>query len=278
MCVYKTISESFTKECIHLFSSWCWIRKDFLPEYEKLLEEGIIGGENPQGELIWETKQKYVYKITTFSSRNIVYKAYHCFRHPRHYLFRAAPTGLEALNYEKVIAMDIPTARVLAAGETRRFFFPRKAFFITGFLEKTSDGREFLKEGKEEKNTLWKNEFLAKNMQYIAIFHDHGFLHKGFTPYNTLWREKSSGEEKKEGDLLQVYWIDVASCREMKPNKKFLSGRAEDLAQFFSYFSLTEEERKNIWEIYCANTKTLQTGKKDFWNMVEDLYHKKIAK
>ena len=207
----------------------------------------------------------------------IVYKFYHSLRNPQHFINRPAPTGLEALNYQEILSLGLPTAEVLAVGETRFFFFPRKAFFITAFLEGTCDGREFLPGGKCAENSLWKEEYCRKNMEYIARFHDRDFLHRGFTPFNTLWREKAK-EKQTEGDLLDVFWIDVASCRHPKDKEKLLPGKAADLGHFFSFLRMPEEERRTFTRIYMENTRTLGKSFEEFFPMVEESYAAELEK
>ncbi|MBO4303043.1 MAG: hypothetical protein J6A21_00480 [Lentisphaeria bacterium] len=275
--MFTKVSQCFGRDCIRLFSSWCWIRQDFVSDYEALKKGRLLSMEAPGGEILWKTRQKFVLKRTAPSGRVIVCKSYHDLRNPQHFVNRPAPTGLEALNYQEILSLGLPTAEILAVGETRFFFFPRKAFLITAFLEGTRDGREFLPGGKEAENSLWKMEYCRKNMEYIAKFHDRDFLHRGFTPFNTLWREKAK-EKQTEGDLLDVFWIDVASCRQPKDKERLLPGKAEDLGHFFSFFRLPEEERRFLTGIYVQNTRALGKSFEEFFPMVEACYATELEK
>lgn len=273
MGIFKTVSANFIKKHIRLFSSWCWVRQDFVDDFEKLIPEQFAP-DAAGNTLLWKTKQKYVFMRTADSGKVIVCKKYHKFRHPQHFITRPAPTGLEALNYQLLRTLGIPSAELLAAGETRFCFFPKEAFFITEFLENTCDGREFLPEGKYADNKDWKEEFCRKNLLNIAKFHDNKFLHKGFTPFNSLWREKDK-EKQVPGDMLELFWIDVATCRYCKKGEKLLQGRAKDLALFFSFLCPREEERKELVHFYIENCTSLQSSFEEFFSLVEE-YHKKI--
>ncbi|MBO5761467.1 MAG: hypothetical protein J6S53_07995 [Lentisphaeria bacterium] len=277
MCIKKIVSEFFRKENIHLFSSWSWVQSDFAEEFAYLQKNSLLEKDAPGSKCIWATRQKYVLKLVTPSGRSIACKKYHLFRNPQHFLNRATPAGLEALNYQEIASLHIPTAKILAAGEKRRFFFPREAFFITEFLEGTSDGREFLSGGQYCHKTEWKDEFIKKNIRYLALFHDNDFLHKGFTPFNMLWKEKPLSLQK-EGDLLDIFWIDAATCRKIKDRKKLFSGKGEDFALFFSFFDFTEEERKEYILFYTENTRTLECSFEEFFLLTEKYYNKKLEK
>ena len=273
----KTVSDRFNEKCIRLFSSWCWINSDFADDFEYLQKQGLLVKNAPGTLCIWETKQKYVLKLAAPSGISIACKKYHKFRNPQHFLNRPTPAGLEALNYQQILSMGIPAAKVLAAGEKRFLFFPREAFFITGFLEGTSDGREFITGGKYTGKAEWKKEFIKKNIQYIAKFHDKEFHHKGFTPFNMLWKEKECSRQK-EGDRLEIFWIDVASCRKVKDRERLLPGKAEDFGHFFSFFDLTEEERKEYIRFYMENAHALESSFEEFFPMVEACYNIKLQK
>lgn len=277
MGIRKTFSDFFRKESIKLFSSWCWVKSDFAEEFAYLQKNSLLDKGSPGAQCIWETKQKYVLKLTIPAGRSIACKKYHTFRNPQHFIKRATPAGLEALNYQELFSLGIPAPQILAAGETRRFFFPRNAFFITEFLENTSDGRDFIDDGKYLHQTAWKQEFVKKNIQYLALFHDQGFLHKGFTPFNMLWKEKETALQK-EGDLLDIFWIDVASCRNVKDKEKLLWGKAEDFGHFFSFFDFTREERKEFILFYTENTRKLECSFEEFFLMAEEYYNIKAEK
>lgn len=234
---------------IRLRCSWSWVQESFASDLEKIFQSDLLL-ENGPSERIWSTKQKFVLKVHTPEGRVAAYKTYRYIKHPRAHIFRASPTGLEAVNYAMLEEMSLPMAKLLAVGETRKFFLIKTAYLITEFVEGSRDGTAFLTNGAFAENEAYKKEFCLKNLSYLAKLHDHGVIHNGTAPYNMLWKEKESSG-RREGDTLEVVWIDVATCRKRSFGKKFIKMVRNDLKKFLTPFAFSREEMLALMRHYC---------------------------
>ena len=244
------VSGEFSGKMIRLCRSWSWVLDSFSPDWEKLSRTELLQ-ENGPSEMIWSTKQKFVLKVHTPENRVVAYKTYRYIKHPRSYIFRPSPTGLEALNYAALQKMGLPMAKLLAVGETRKFCFVKTAFLITEFVASSLDGTAFLPGKEYALNRAYLEEFCTKNLAYLALLHDHGVIHNGSAPYNMLWKEKCAAD-RKEGDCLDVIWIDVATCRRVPAGKGFIRKAGQDLAKFLIPFAFSKDELLSWVNFYCS--------------------------
>ena len=70
----KTISTQLEKSMLSLKDSWQWISADFAEEFEELCQNPASFTPEGPGEVIWQTRNKYVLLLTTKSGRKIIYK------------------------------------------------------------------------------------------------------------------------------------------------------------------------------------------------------------
>ena len=240
------VQKKFSLSITSLWKSWKFVQESFADEYKKLSDSGRLC-EHGGGEFLWQTSQKYVLKIASPAGRNIVFKSYRKIRDRRKYLFRLTPCGLEAANYQILENAGFPMAKLLSVGEERIFLFVKNAFLITEFAEGYYDGKVFLPGKFRQEDWQNREEFIIRNLQYLAKLHDSGFLHQGFMPGNLLWKKKVHPE--KETETLDLIWIDVATCRKVSP-QKLKQRLGFEIGNFFRHFNFTDEEILKYLECY----------------------------
>ena len=236
------ITSAFNASMPRQASSWRWVHSDFADDFAGL-QTGDALKENGSSEKIWQTKQKFVLKVQTASGRIVVYKSYRMVKDWLRCIFRLSPLAREALNYQLLLDMGLPMARLLAAGDTRSCFILKGGFLVTEFAQDTSDGRDFCKGAKHASDTSLRDAFIRAVFANLAKMHDHGWIHRGSTPANFLYRRK--------GNSLETVWIDVATCRQVS---RFAQKRLipEDFVNFFRFFDFTPEQRKAYEELYLS--------------------------
>ena len=235
---------------LKLFSSWSYFNADH-PEIKELLAQKndlVPGGKYP---VLWHTRHKFVLKLTLADGREVVYKAPERIKGVHKYLFRPGPYGMEALNFSRLISMGLPMVKLVASGEERHCFVLKSGFVVTEFASGFSDGRDFLPGAVRENEKNLVDEFVGRNFAYLAKMHASGVIHRGFTPANLLYRLRS--EPDGENNLLDILWIDVASCKKLFAGIGLRRGIARDIALFFHYFNFSREEKLRYIGIYCAN-------------------------
>ena len=262
--ISEIISDRFTGKEIRLSKAWRWVRTDFAREFHQLLADKA---ELPDSgnEIIWKTRHKYTLKIPTAAGRIVAYKRYLQLRlFP--YLYHLTPTAHEALNYQKLELLGLPMARLLAVGDDRTCFRPKSGFIVTEFAENCRDGRAFYPGGELEKKTDWKNEFCRQNFELIAKLHDAGIYHRGFTPANELWRLRPAPDQN--GNQLEIIWIDVASCRPLRPaalRKKI----PDDFVNFLRFFQFPPETYQTFLQAYCRAVKVKRFEPEELFSEVK---------
>ena len=250
--VKEYITSAFDASMPRQASSWRWVHSDFAKDFVAL-QAGDALLENGSSERIWQTTQKYVLKVRTPSGHLVVYKSYRLVKEWLKCIFRLSPLAREALNYQQLLDMGLPMARLLAAGDTRSCFILKGGFLVTEYAQETSDGRDFYGDGKNAADTALRDAFIREVFANLAKMHDHGWVHRGSTPANFLYRLK--------GKSLETVWIDVATCRQKSPSaqKRLIP---EDFVNFFRFFNFTPEQRKAYEELYLSfathNLFTLQ--------------------
>ena len=226
------------------FSSWSWIHSEFAADFAAL-QSGNALNEDGGSEIIWQTKQKFVLKVPTPAGRTVVYKSYRKVKDWFRCIYRLSPLAREALNYQQFLDLGLPMARLLAAGDKRACFILKGGFLVTEYAKDTSDGRDFYGSGTHASNARLRDAFIHRVFADLAKLHDHGWVHRGSTPANFLYRRKS--------ESLETVWIDVAACRKVSCliQRRLIP---EDFVNFFRFFDFTPEQRKNYEESYLSHT------------------------
>ena len=233
-----------------LAGSYCFVHKDFAEFFEQLQTQGMLR-ENGPCEMIWSTHTKFVLKVPLPDGRFIAFKTYRKIRKPLKFALRPSPCGFEALNFQLIEKCNIPVVKLLAVGDERSFFKLKNAFIITEFADGFSDGRDFMSGNVMGDKTELRNEFISRNICWMAHLHDAGIMHRGFTPANLLYKVS----ESNDGNALELKWIDVASCRRM-PRWLINKNIADDMQQLFRFFEFSTSELLEYIKLYCAARKS----------------------
>ncbi len=234
------------------FRSWSW-------HDEKLLDADTLAAvrNHPEsGELIWKTHSKYVYKVG-----NIAYKC-GTPRPPVRYIFLLSPSAREMINFHIFKQLDIPLVQLLAGGESRKFCRPpKKCWVMTRFAEGYLSGMELIPGWAKPENAglpedaELRADFLRFNMPLIARLHNAGCYHRGFRPYNIMFRRLENG-------FLDCLWLDIASCVFYPLPDFMLRGMfLTDLKKFFIQFQPTDAELNLAAELYLKTCTRLHISK-----------------
>ena len=241
----------FDTKLVRFFSSWKYVNEKYLSQIEELRrKKGEFDCESDYP-VLWSTRSKYVLLLTLEDGTQLVYKAPRKLRSPVRYMFRTAPWGSEAVNFQRLSDIGLPLVKLAAAGEKRKFFILKHGFLMTEYAYGFSDGRAFTYKGGLKDAVKLRDEFIRRNFKYLAQMHKAGFIHHGFTPPNLLYKVRTAPDE--EGNLLDIKWIDVAGCR--KPFFKFMFKKhvARDLSLFFYFFRFSDGEKISYLETYCQH-------------------------
>ena len=269
----EIVSKIFTGREIRLCGTWRWLHADFAEEFHQLTASGADRA-GSGGEVIWKTRHKCTLKIQTAAGRVIACKQYSKLRlFP--YLYHCTPTAREAVNYQRLAQLGLPMAKLLAVGDERCFFRPRSSFIVTEFAENCQDGRAFYPGGRLESETAWRDEFCRRNFELIAKLHDAGIYHRGFTPANELWRRRSAPDEN--GNLLDIIWIDVASCRKL-PSALLRKKIPEDFVNFLRFFQFSEEQHRIFLQAYCDAVKVRRFEPEELFSEVKNRLKERLRK
>lgn len=251
MSVKLVTGISFLPRMRRLSSSWRYVKESFASAFAELEEKGELS-ENGSGENIWETRSKFVLKLRLADGSAAAFKGFRWISRPWRFILRPSLCGFEAENFSRAAALGIPVPELLAAGDERRCFILKNAFLMTRFAEGFHDGRDFLPGGPMAEDLQLKDEFLRRNLEFLARFHDAGIIHRGFTPANLMWKLRSAPDAA--GNRLELLWIDLASCRR---RGLFLinSGCSGDLAHLFLPLELSAARKEELVRFYCAARK-----------------------
>lgn len=225
------------------YRSWAICEKEFAPILEKLRRDPL----SPDAEngLIYSSSGKYVWKILhrdNDGERFVAYKT-NPGKTPWRYIFKSSLTTREMRNYLRFEALGIPIAKVTAAGDLRKGVILQESFIVTEFLENSRDGRMFMPGGELREDRKKRFLFSRLNLELLAKLHHARIFHKAFHPRNLLWREN--------GKDMEVFWIDVARCREVSPGA-MPKAIIVDLHTFFRDMRLSYEETVELLSIYIA--------------------------
>ena len=253
----KTYPSETVCSVISSWFSWSYVDRDFAGEFNGLQKDKSLA-RNGDFPVIWDTKQKYVLKVAAPSGKVFAFKKYDRLKNAYKFFFRCSPCGAEAVNFQRISSLDIPMPRLLAAGDIRRNFVLKSAFIATEFAEEFRDGRDFYGKGKLAEDKILRNEFIKRNMKFLARCHDNNILHRGFTPANLLYQQRATPDNS--GNMLNIMWIDVASCRKVI---RFYLKRSFiiDFEQFFRFFDFSDQELTEFIEYYLqVSEKPLATA------------------
>ena len=226
---------------LHLFRSGSWqlVTDDFAAEFERLRNSDafVRGGPSP---ILWQTGSKYVLKVPC-ADGHAVYKTSFKINDTHRYWFRPSPSGIELFNMLRLRKLGIPTAEMLAIGETRRLLIVKNSFLISRFID-GRDGRDFCRNGIHGGDDDLKVRFCREHLKLLAKLHRHGILHRNFTPMNLLYRN--------DGDAWRSWWIDLASCRSaLWINLKDV---AAEIFKLFKNIALSDAQRRSLLADYLA--------------------------
>ncbi len=247
--LYLKAKRNFGATCSR---SWSW-------HDEILLDADTLAAvrNNPEsGELIWKTSSKRVYKVGDI--------AYKCGtpRPPARYIFLLSPSAREMINFHIFKQLDIPLVQLLAGGEGRKFCRPpEKGWVMTRFAKNYLCGSELIAGLAKPENAALpgdaelRTDFLRFNMPLIARLHNAGCYHRGFRPYNIMFRRLESG-------ALDCLWLDIASCVFYPLPDFMLRGMfLTDLKKFFIQFQPTDAELDLAAELYLKTCTRLHLSK-----------------
>ena len=243
-------SEKAPQPDLKLFSSWRWFDCGY-PEVKEILknkQELVPGGKH---QCLWRTRSKYVLLVKLSDGREVVYKAPAAIKGVHKYLFRPGAYGMEAVNFRRLAEIGLPMVKLVAAGEERCCFVLKSGFLATEYASGFSNGRDFISGAALENENTLKDEFIRRNFIYLARLHGAGIIHRGFTPANLLYRKRNDPD--RDGNLLDILWIDVASCKKCFAGLGLAKGIARDISLFFHYFDFDRDEKLRYISIYCSN-------------------------
>jgi hypothetical protein len=220
-----------------------------LPEFAETWKQILLNPEfaETHGQLIWKTRNKKVYSVNL--PEHDVYPVFALKTcdgvKPLRYLFRCSKGTLEGVNLKLMEQLGFPMVRLLAIADKRCFFYLKKTYLVTEFAVGFRDGRDFMPKGIYREDQHLKQLFVQDNLKLLAKLHQYHCYHKGFQPYNLLWKyDQDSGE-------FHTRWLDVASCRFMLlPEKMFHRYIIKDLAEFFYRMAFDETEMQQWSEYY----------------------------
>ena len=257
----------FNSSIMRLFGSWKYVNEKYksqLDDLQKSCGEFSCDGKYP---VIWQTRSKFVLLLTLNDGTQLVYKAPKKLRSPMRYMFRPSPWGKEAVNFQRLSQIGLPLVKLAAVGETRKFFILKHGFLMTQFASGFSDGGAFLENGELKDSVSLRDEFISRNFQYLAKMHKAGFIHKGFTPYNLLFKLLPCPDA--EGNQLELKWIDVASCEKPFCKINFKTKAVRDLSLFFHFFKLEDSVKIRLLETYCRHNPDISTDAEKLLDVIK---------
>lgn len=254
--------------------SWEYVHPDFADDLAALRASGDLrrDGVFP---MLWKTKQKFVLHTTAPSGLTAAFKIYDRLKSPRKFFLRHSPAAAEAINYQLVAAMGIAAPRLLAAGDTRSFGRLQYSFLVTEFAEGYRDGRDFWKKELLNNDFAGQRAFVCRAMELLARCHDHGILHRGYTPANLLYRRRETPDAG--GNILDLMWIDVASCRRL-PRWLLKRWLTVDFVDFFYLFDFDAAQRRDFLNHYIAASENPLLPPEQLADRVEKALRERIAR
>ena len=238
------VSDVLQAQQLSVSGSWCWVCSGFAADFAALQQAGVL--DEFHGEVLWNTRTKYVRKHTAPSGREAVYKSFRKLKSFAGFL-RLSAAGKEAVNYAMLAAAGFPVATLLAAGEKRCALKLRHCFLMTEMVKDMPDCRDFMPGGKMAAKEELCRAFRHRAGELLGKLHKCGIVHGGFTPFNLLYR--ASGAEE-----VAFTMIDVASCKHFRR----VTGEqiCVDMGEFLRFFDYSAPEEDEVWASYFAAAGT----------------------
>lgn len=250
----------FSRMMIRLHRSWAWVRSDFAEEFFRLCDAGAFRPDGTMSQIIWQTHNKFVLRTETASGFSVAYKSFFRIRNTYQYLLRPSSSAAEAINYMRLAKAGLPLPDLLAVGETRCGFLLRNAFMVSRFADGFRDGRDFYDDGIHANDRPMLREFIGGHLRLLAKLHDSGIHHRGFAPYNLLYRQDPDG--------MKLCWIDVADCSRAIISTGTI---ARDMTKLFKFMELSAEERRDFEKLYLDACNRRRTDLGRLFDCVEKL-------
>ena len=182
-----------------------WCAEGFREQLEYLKRHPELRGDagklsDRAGKLVWKIELPPEQGGATVAGKICLGKA------PWRYILNLSHPAREWRNYQVLYRLGIPAAEVLAYGETRSGWKLERSYIVTGFLEGTRDGRDFMPGGRSRDDVGRRRRFCELVAFYLTKLHRHGFYHKALHVRNVLWRGATPED-------MEIFFIDVARCR-----------------------------------------------------------------
>lgn len=149
----------------------------------------------------------------------------------------------EARNYKVLTEFGIPTAHVLACGETRSLGRVMTSFIVTEYIGNTIDGSSLMPGGNLWEDQNMRMAFARSTMDWLSIAHRHRFFHNACHPHKILISTDSTEDEPK------LMLIDLAQAA-YKKHGNIQRKIAADLVSFFVDLRLSSDEIKCLCAYY----------------------------
>ncbi len=228
------------------FGSHGWADGEFQTAFQRLHDQPELLEQAP---VIWRTRTRTVRKVTLpadVGGQTVAVKTQFEFALTNTW-GRHSKMGREALNFLLLEAQGFPMVRLLAYEEHRRFGVLTFNQIITEFAEGYDSGMAFMPGKPLEHDSALRREFTRRNMELLGRLHELKCLHRGFYPYNLLWRKQADGS-------LEIRWLDVATCRfKCLPYRFFHTYIRRDLSGYFRKLNASRDEMQEALEVYCRH-------------------------
>lgn len=221
--------------------SWSWTASVFKGAF-RCLQRHPLNEEN--AEIIWKTRHKTVRKTVLprkFGGITVVWKDYTNTRFWRFFLRRSF-AAREAVGYRTAEKLGIPVPRLLACGDTRRFFKLKSCFIVTEFMKNSQNGLVFCPGGTMAGEEGPRKAFCKQNLYNLAILHEAGFRHGTALPQNMLW---SINRDSR----METAWIDLEKVRKFS-GRRLRRHMKKDLRDFLGNLEFDPETTEQMVNYY----------------------------
>ncbi len=221
--------------------SWVFITPLFKSAFRHLHRHPM--NEN-NAEIIWKTRHKTVWKTVLphkYDGLTIVWKNYTNTRFWRFFM-RPSFIAREVAGYTVAGKLGIPIPRLLACGDTRRFFKLKSCFIVTEFVKNSQNGLPFCPGGAMAAEEGLRKAFCKQNLQYLATLHEAGYCHGTALPQNLLW---SINKDSR----METAWIDLEKVRRCS-GKKLHKAMKKDLHDLLGNMEFDPETNEQMVNYY----------------------------
>ncbi len=221
--------------------SWVWTASVFKGAFRYLQRHPL---NEDHAEIIWKTRHKTVWKAVLprkYGGLTIAWKDYTNKRFWRFFLRRSF-VAREAAGYRIAEKLGIPVPRLLACGDTRRFFKLRTCFIVTEFIKNAQNGLAFCPGGAMAGEEGSRKAFCKQNLHSLAILHEAGFRHGTALPQNMLWTINRDSR-------METAWIDLEKVRRYS-GRKLRRLMKKDLHDFLGNLEFNLETTEQMVNYY----------------------------